>query len=773
DDDQANRARATRPNPVLFVTQVPKPEDFQRIGSTFGNHLPTMRAVGRGGDLMIIYPDGTIRNLTLEAGYGNDGFQGTNAIAVRQPTVHFSGTKAIFSMVVGAPADQYDYLDFHWQLYEVTGLEEGGTAAITKVPNQPENYNNVSPAYASDGRILFTSDRSRDGQLHLYPQLDEYESVPTVSGVWALDAATGDLELLTHSPSGAFNISLDSFGRLIFTKWDHLQRDQQNDEPYQGGTDYDTFNYDSEAVDSVRTNSDEEFFPEPRDEWIQFINTHPNYSGPLRGYTPNLVGQLMERFQPWRINQDGTEEETINHIGRHEMADYFAQSFNNDPSLIEFAAEDTIDDTNPNKVSNLFYSSEDPTHPGDFFAVNAPTFFTHGCGQLVSYTGHPDENGDDFRITSITHPDTANPDATPSPTHSGLYRNPLPLSDGTLLAVHTNATDIDENDGTISNPISRYDLRIKEIDTSGSFAIAGPSITGGINKSIQYYDPDTLVSYTGPLWELDPVEVVARPVPPMPIPVVPTQEAQAIANANSTVEALTRFLKDNNLALIVSRDVTTRDRHDEQQPFNLRVTNTTTQTRGDNGILYDISFMQLFQADQIRGLGDDPGRRVLAVPMHDAVDRMPATTGPIGSVQLGDDGSMAALVPSKRAMTWQLTDEAGEPVVRERYWLTFQPGEIRSCTSCHGLNTTDQAGNPPPTNVPAALTDLVNHLRTTGQLACSQADLTGDGILDFFDVSAFLTAFNTNDPIADFTNDGIWNFFDISAFLTSFNAGCP
>lgn len=53
------------------------------------------------------------------------------------------------------------------------------------------------------------------------------------------------------------------------------------------------------------------------------------------------------------------------------------------------------------------------------------------------------------------------------------------------------------------------------------------------------------------------------------------------------------------------------------------------------------------------------------------------------------------------------------------------------------------------------------------------ADLTGDGILNFFDVSAFLNAYNTMDPAADFTNDGVFNFFDVSAFLNAYNAGCP
>ena len=52
-------------------------------------------------------------------------------------------------------------------------------------------------------------------------------------------------------------------------------------------------------------------------------------------------------------------------------------------------------------------------------------------------------------------------------------------------------------------------------------------------------------------------------------------------------------------------------------------------------------------------------------------------------------------------------------------------------------------------------------------------DLTGDGVLNFFDVSAFLSAYSSNDLLADFTGDGVLNFFDVSAFLSAYNAGCP
>ena len=53
------------------------------------------------------------------------------------------------------------------------------------------------------------------------------------------------------------------------------------------------------------------------------------------------------------------------------------------------------------------------------------------------------------------------------------------------------------------------------------------------------------------------------------------------------------------------------------------------------------------------------------------------------------------------------------------------------------------------------------------------ADLNGDGDLNFFDVSAFLSAFSAMDPIADFTGDGEFNFFDVSDFLSAFSVGCP
>lgn len=52
-------------------------------------------------------------------------------------------------------------------------------------------------------------------------------------------------------------------------------------------------------------------------------------------------------------------------------------------------------------------------------------------------------------------------------------------------------------------------------------------------------------------------------------------------------------------------------------------------------------------------------------------------------------------------------------------------------------------------------------------------DLTGDALLNFFDIATFLDLYQTQDPIADWNADGLFNFFDLASYLNAFNAGCP
>ncbi|MFG0247010.1 MAG: GC-type dockerin domain-anchored protein [Phycisphaerales bacterium JB052] len=53
------------------------------------------------------------------------------------------------------------------------------------------------------------------------------------------------------------------------------------------------------------------------------------------------------------------------------------------------------------------------------------------------------------------------------------------------------------------------------------------------------------------------------------------------------------------------------------------------------------------------------------------------------------------------------------------------------------------------------------------------ADFDGNGAVDFFDISAFVAAFQAGDPAADFTGDGSFDFFDVSAFVGAYAQGCP
>ena len=689
------------PNPVLFVTQFPIANDFATIGSTFANHRANVSVTGRGGDLIILYPDGSLCNLTREAGFGTSQvFQGGDSIAVRDPHVHWDGDRALFSMAVGAADQQFEVIEVYWQIYEVVGLAQGAPMTLTKVAQQPEDYNNVTPIYSPDGRIIFSSDRPRDGRRHLYPQHDEYESTATNTGLWSLDPTSGDLDLMNHSPSGVFTPIVDSFGRIVFTRWDHLQRDQQADGD---GNPFGTFNWASEEPDAATLDA-VEVFPEPRLE-------EP-------GSTVN--GHRINHFFPWMIHPDGREEETLNHIGRHELHDYFNRSFNNDDNLEEFIAS-VSGRQNPNSILNFFQIAEDPQSGGTFYAVDAPEFQTHASGRIVRLTAAPSTSPETITVDYITHPDTdqvVGDGDTPPATHTGHYRDPMPMADGTLVSAHTSETRGAANEGTRANPDPRYDFRLQSLGPENGFLAAAAPLTSGLTREVQYFDPDVLVSYNGPFWELQPVEVRSRPAPPILDVPLPGPEAQVFAEVGVDPQAFRDDLAQRQLALVVSRDVTTREVFDQQQPYNLRVPGGT-QTVATGGLVYDVQYMQFFQGDQIRGIGgvDSPrsGRRVLAQVMHDPAVFNPPNDGPDGSVRVGLDGSMAALVPAERAMTWQLTDPVGEPVVRERYWLTFQPGEVRVCASCHGLNDVDQVGAGVPVNPPEALRDLLQFWQNTVQ----------------------------------------------------------
>jgi hypothetical protein len=690
-------APARTPYPILFVTQVPVHTDTAARLSAFANHLGGPGQAPRGGGLMLRYPDGMLRNLTREAGFGNPGVQGATAIAVREPSVHRSGKKAVFSMLVGSPTGAGGE-PAAWQMYEVRGLGRGERAVVTRVAGQPAVYNNVSPLYGSDDALLFTSDRPRDGAAHLYPQLDEYEATPTVTGIWRFDPASGSLRILNHAPSGAFTPMLDSYGRLLYTRWDHQQQDQlaerdRNAAANRVALPFRSFNYAGEGVRAPALDSRAEPFPESR-------GGSSSPYGEVSAFTTNF-------FTIWQMNENGTGEETLNHVGQHELAfGFMTPSFREDRSL----SNRTLPANHANRLAvrregGLFHLREEPRRAGSYVATAARESGSFTTGPLVRLSGSPALNGDRMRVTALTESDPADAVA------GGRFRNPLPLSDGRLVASHTSAERPPEQ-GT---PLPDLRLRLLTRGAGGLYR-AGAPLTAGIHASVSWWTAGGARSFNGALWELDAVELRPR-LAGKPVRAATGLEApeRAVLREEQVSEAVLRaWLLRRDLALIVTRDQTSRDRADLQQPFNLQVPGgiKTVSKTSPNGKVYEIAHFQIFQGDQVRAYPGRPGRRVIAQPLHDAAGANPANpAGPAGSVRIAADGSTAAFVPARRALTWQTTDRAGSAIVRERNWITFQAGEMRTCASCHGTNTANQAGLV-PLNKPQALRQLLQYWKT-------------------------------------------------------------
>jgi hypothetical protein len=741
---------------VLYITQTPMPDDSLSlthdiagtrltVASTMQSPLADTTHVARGGALWIRYPGALSatnpRNLTAAAGYGGSvdgnnnatGFQGANSIAVQRPFVHWNGAKAIFAMIVGAPLSASDTTQFHWQLYEITNFAQGQTPVISYVTGQPAAYNNYQACYDTQDRIVFVSDAPIGMQAHLYPQLDEYMSLPCNTGLWQLDRTTNQVKQIVHAPSGAFSPFIDSAGRVMFVQWDHLSRDvfaTYDRSPIVGNGDLwtQTFNgngnFDSEGTNAPFTlgtagnYATYNYHPEPRNfDKTAFVGT-------------NLNSNSFNQFFPWECREDGSSHEVQNHVGRHEFGGSQAKpSFNDDDNLVPLTFAHAT-------ALNFLHVTESPSSPGTFYAVSPPEVGTHVAGPILTYTGPLGQNPDTMSVTYLTST-TAVPNTalgqSPLGTPVDIYRNPTPLSDGSMLTVHAAVTQYDTNSGTASQPKSRYDFRLRMMMASGSTLVpdTANNPTSPQNVNLSYYAGSSPITYSGAhMWELDPVEVIDRSA------TKPAQLTSSIASVEQTVfdeemvhaPTFQNYLRTHNLALVVNRNSTRRDAADKQQPFNLKIATSITQTLGAvvPGVpqkIYDIGWVQLLQADALRGYTLDgqnvnasplPGRRFMPNPLHSTLNEMPAVAGaPSGAVKLGDDGSWAAVLPAGRAVSWQMMDGAGtKSQVKERYWVSFAPGELRTCAVCHGVNTADQAGNlGVPVNKPDALRSLLQYWR--------------------------------------------------------------
>lgn len=68
---------------------------------------------------------------------------------------------------------------------------------------------------------------------------------------------------------------------------------------------------------------------------------------------------------------------------------------------------------------------------------------------------------------------------------------------------------------------------------------------------------------------------------------------------------------------------------------------------------------------------------------------------------------------------------------------------------------------------------VVVRLESVAPAVCD-ADINADGLLNFFDMAAFVALYNARDPAADLAGPfGTWNFFDLAAYVNIYTAGCP
>ena len=93
-----------------------------------------------------------------------------------------------------------------------------------------------------------------------------------------------------------------------------------------------------------------------------------------------------------------------------------------------------------------------------------------------------------------------------------------------------------------------------------------------------------------------------------------------------------------------------------------------------------------------------------------------------GVVPVESDGSAYFKVPANRNVFYQALDENFMEIQRERTYVNYKPGEVRSCTGCHGRK--NHATGPIGTNTPIA---LKREPSTPGPQPCDLVENGGDG----------------------------------------------
>ena len=134
-------------------------------------------------------------------------------------------------MLVGAPIAGNKIDQTRWQIYEVTGLGDANKKQIVQIGESKHKIRNTTTSHQ------FTTPTTTSFLLQIDHELDKHICIPNSTNTRRHRVSLGygsyivmdSCNLLSHTPSGAFQPIIDRFGRVLFTRWDHLQQDQLAD----------------------------------------------------------------------------------------------------------------------------------------------------------------------------------------------------------------------------------------------------------------------------------------------------------------------------------------------------------------------------------------------------------------------------------------------------------------------------------------------------------------------------------------------------------------
>ena len=181
-------------------------------------------------------------------------------------------------------------------------------------------------------------------------------------------------------------------------------------------------------------------------------------------------------------------------------------------------------------------------------------------------------------------------------------------------------------------------------------------------------------------------------------------------------------------------------------------------------------------------LNDDAGSNSGSVYLFDTTTGLQIAKLTASDAAAGDQFGFSVAISGTTAMVGTLGDDAGAFDAGTAYLFDIStpatPVHIATLTASDAA-AQDQLGSSVAISGTTAIVgaSLDDHVADNAGSAyiflLCRPDMNNDGLLDFFDLSSFLTAFSQQSVAADFNNDARWDFFDVSRFVIDFSRGCP